>query len=156
MADVAPAVRRRRGLRVLGHPVHAALSAFPLAFLSVALPIDAIAWISGSAFWWQVSFWVVVAGLVSAVPTVAAGLVDYATLLDEEGAMRAGTTHLLLMLSVVTCFGLDLVLRGGSGVPHGLALASTFLLDAAGTALVTVGGWYGGELVFGHGVGRGR
>jgi uncharacterized membrane protein len=60
---------------------------------------------------------------------------------------------MLVMLTAVTCFGLDLLIRGGSSVPRGGVLVAALALDVGGAAIVGVGAWYGGELVFGHGVG---
>lgn len=117
---------------------------------------DLVAWASGGDFWWRVSFWIVVVGLLSAVPTAGAGLFDYVTIVEDERAAKTGMIHLYIMFSVIACFGIELVLRGGTGTPRGLALVSTLALDAAGSALVLAGGWYGGELVFGHGIGRQR
>jgi uncharacterized membrane protein len=62
---------------VLGHPVHPALAAFPLAFLSGSVLADGMALLRVDPFWWAVSFWAVVAGVVAAVPTATAGLFDY-------------------------------------------------------------------------------
>ncbi len=146
---------RPPGLRVAGHPVHPALLDFPMVFLSVAVLVDVIALVSGNRLWWMVSFGTVVAGLVAAVPTAAAGLIDYGTIPEGQPALRAGTTHMVLMLTAVACFGIDLLLRGTS-VPHGGLLLSTVGLDALGAGLLVVGGWFGGELVFSHGQGVGR
>lgn len=172
MAELEP--RERRGLRLLGHPAHAALSAFPIALLSASFAVDGAALLTGDASWWRVSFWAVAAGLVAAVPTACAGLVDLAALAgdgDEErssaagqattepamhgarAAMKTGVTHMLLMLAAVGFFTADLALRGGPAAPSGSRLAAVLVVDGLGAALLVIGGWYGGELVFRHGVG---
>jgi uncharacterized membrane protein len=150
---VAEAKRGGRGLRVLGHPLHPALAAFPIAFLSGSVLADAIALLRSDPFWWAVSFWVAAAGVLVAVPTAGAGLVDYTTIRAGDRALRTGTVHLTVMLVAVGCFGIDLLLRGGPAVPRGALVPATVALDAVGAAVLTVGGWYGGELVFRHGVG---
>lgn len=43
--------------------------------------------------------------------------------------------------------------RGGPEGPEGGAVLAVMLLDGAGALLLSVGGWYGGHLVFHHGVG---
>jgi uncharacterized membrane protein len=132
--------------------VHPALSDFPMVFLSVAVLVDVVALVSGNRFWWMVSFGTVVAGLVAAVPTAAAGLIDYGTSPEGQPALRTGTIHMVLMLTAVACFGIELLLRGTS-VPQGALLLSTVGLDALGAGILVMGGWFGGELVFGHGLG---
>jgi uncharacterized membrane protein len=149
----SPAAKGGRGLRILGHPVHAALSAFPLAFLSGSVVADGIALFRNPSFWWAASFWLVAAGLLAAAPTVGAGLADYLSAVRGERTERTATIHMLVMLTALACFGIDLLFRGGTSPPSGATLISTVALDAAGAAIVTVGGWYGGELVFGHAVG---
>jgi len=44
-------------------------------------------------------------------------------------------------------------LRGGLSPPTDTTLVNTTVLDVAGAAIVGVGGWYGGELVFSYAVG---
>lgn len=141
----------RRGLRLLGHPVHPMLSDLPIASLLASVPLDVIA-LARERPWWAISFWTIVVGVVVAVPTACAGLIDYARI-PEGRATKAATVHMLLMLSAVTCFGIDLLVRGGAAPPHGRDLVASVALDVIGTAVLAVGGWYGGELVFTHGVG---
>lgn len=154
------------GLRVLGHPLHAALSAFPLALLATSVALDGVALYSSETFWWRASFWAVAGGLVAAVPTAGAGLVDLAALTGGTGAeapgarqrtvMKTGIIHMLLMLAGVGFFAADLAMRGGNAPPEGARLPVTLAIDALGAALLLTGGWYGGELVFRHGVGVDR
>jgi uncharacterized membrane protein len=44
--------------------------------------------------------------------------------------------------------------RGGPAPPAGRAAVGVLLLEGVGLLLLSVGGWYGGHLVFHHGVGR--
>ncbi len=143
-----------RGLRVLGHPVHPALAAFPIAFLSGSVLADAVALWQSDPFWWAVSFWVVVAGVVAAVPTASAGLADYVAIPEGDGALKTALVHLTAMLIAIGIFGIDLLLRGGPAAPRGGLATTTVVLDGVGAVVLTVGGWYGGHLVFHHGVGR--
>jgi uncharacterized membrane protein len=127
-----------------------------MALLSLSVLADGVGWLHGSTFFWQVSFWVVVAGLAAALPTASAGLIDYAAIPEGHAAAHTGTTHMLLMLTAVACFIIDLLVRGGSAAPQGAARIAVVALDLGGATLLLLGGWYGGELVFGHGIGRGE
>ncbi len=152
VADAQPG--RPDGLRVLGHPAHAALAAFPLALFSVSVLADGVGLLSSDDFWWRASFWAVVLGLCGALPTAGAGLVDYVAIKEGHPATKTGMTHMLLMLTAVTFFGIGLLVRGGAAPPHGMARLGTVAMDVAGALVLTIGGWYGGELVFAHGIGR--
>lgn len=141
-----------RSLRVLRHPLHPMLSDFPMAFLLASVPLDVIAIVRGTAVWWSVSFWTVVVGAIAAVPTACVGLIDYARIPGGPAA-KAATIHMLVNLTAVLCFGIDLLVRGGASPPQGRVLVAAVALDVIGTSFLIVGGWYGGELAYVHGVG---
>jgi uncharacterized membrane protein len=60
-----------RGLRVGGHPLHAALSDFPLVLFLLWVALDAVALGGGGALFWTLGHWALIAGVV------AAGLAAY-------------------------------------------------------------------------------
>ena len=142
-----------RGLRVLGHPVHPALSDFPLVLLLLWVALDAAALVAGSALLWMLGRWALIAGVVAAVLAASAGFVDYLAVgTTVPRAVRTATTHLAVMLTVTCVAAIDLVYRGAAA-PTGIGL----VLHVAALALVAcglgIGGWLGGHLVFHHGVG---
>lgn len=145
-----------KGLRVFGHPAHAVLSDFPLAFLSVSLFWDVVAVWRGEAVWWAISFWNIALGLAFAALAALAGFFDYAAIKQNDPAQKTATTHLLLMSSALMPFVASLLVRGHPAAVGGSRLILVLLLDAAGALLLAVGGWYGGHLVFHHGVGGDR
>jgi uncharacterized membrane protein len=55
------------------------------------------------------------------------------------------------MLAATVCFGLA-ALFGHKGYTHGDVTAGAFVLTVAGFALLTLGGWLGGAVVFVHGM----
>jgi uncharacterized membrane protein len=139
---------------VFGHPAHAALSAFPLALLSVSIVGDGLALLEGGTFWWSASFWAVATGFCAALPTACAGLIDFAAIESGQPAAKTAMTHMLLMLTAVCFFGMDLLVRGGTAPPQVPEQVGTVVVDAVATVILLIGGWYGGELVFRHGIGR--
>jgi uncharacterized membrane protein len=142
-----------KGLRVFGHPLHAILSDFPLALLGTSLLWDAVGLWRGEAVWWAISFWSIAAGLAAAALAACAGAVDYAAIRQDSPALGAATRHMLLMLTAVTPYLASLLVRGGAAPPAGGSLLAVLGLEAVGVLLLSVGGWYGGHLVFHYGVG---
>ena len=142
-----------KGLRVLGHPLHAVLSDFPLALLGTSLLWDAVGLWRGEAVWWAISFWTIAAGLAAALLAALAGAVDYAAIRQDSPALGTATRHMLLMLTAVTPYLASLLVRGGARAPAGRSLFAVLGLEVLGVALLAIGGWYGGHLVFHHGVG---
>jgi uncharacterized membrane protein len=139
-------------IRLFGHPLHASMVHFPLGLLGSAPLWDGLGLAGVPGPWWAVGFWVVSAGLALALVASVAGLADF--LRAVEGRARSvGVWHLFANLGAVAAFALGWVLRDGSYPPEGRRVA-VLALDLTGFALLAVGGWLGGELVFRHGVGR--
>ena len=60
----------------------------------------------------------------------------------------------MLMISAVSVYAISLVIRGGADAPIGWKLWSAIGLEAMGLGLLTLGGWFGGELTVKYGLGR--
>ncbi len=135
------------------HPLHPALVHFPVACWSLAVAADAVGlWLGEAA--WRWSGGLLVAGCALALPAMLAGLLELRQV-PEGVALRDAYAHMGAMLLAFVLFAARLLLR----LEHGQLLppdTPALLLDAAGFAALVTGGWFGGRLVYGHGVGRGR
>lgn len=154
--------RRGGGLRILGHPAHAVLVHLPTGLLPASTLWDALA-VAGlggdEGVFWRVSFWTLVAGLVAVIPAAATGFADFAGLVQGRASERTGDLavyHLAAMLAAASAYGGSLLARGGPSPPEGTRLVWTLVLAGTGLLLLAVGGWIGGELVYGRGVGAHR
>jgi uncharacterized membrane protein len=136
------------------HPLHAAFVHFPLALLGTSLAFDGTAMFRGTSVFWAVSFWNIALGLALSLITAATGLFDSARAPLSSAASATVTRHMIAVSSGLSCYGLALFARGGASVPTGKALVATLALEVLGFALLALGGWLGGELVYRHGVGR--
>lgn len=134
-------------LRLFGHPLHPILTDLPIGLWSVAFIWDLLALWRGD-FWWEVSFWTLLISLIVAVPTALAGLIDSRALPPGTPASSTASTHLLLMASAITCFLISLLLRGGVDPLDGLRAVGAFAVLILGLAVMTVGAWFGGQLVY--------
>ena len=143
----------RRGLRIGGHPLHAALSDFPVVLLLLWVALDAAALVLGIPLLWTLGRWALIGGVVAAVLAASAGFIDYLALGETAPrAVRTASVHLGVMLSVTCIAVIDLVYRGATP-PTGAGLVlhiCALVLVAAGLG---AGGWLGRHLVFHHGVG---
>ncbi|HEX8754827.1 MAG TPA: DUF2231 domain-containing protein, partial [Steroidobacteraceae bacterium] len=86
------------------------------------------------------------------VAAMLAGVVELARV-PEGAAMRDAYLHMGAMLTALTLFAIRFFLR----LDHLKPLAPdalSLVLDAGGFLALAVGGWLGGKLVYGHGVGR--
>jgi uncharacterized membrane protein len=143
-----------KGLRVFGHPLHAILSDIPVALLGTSLFWDLLGLFRHESVWWTISFWNIALGLAAACAAAVAGLIDYAAIPENDPALSTGVWHMACMGSSLVVYGASLVVRRGPAAPDGRLLIWVLALEVAGLILLSLGGWFGGHLVFHHGVGR--
>jgi uncharacterized membrane protein len=141
----------RHGLTLAGHPVHSMVIHYPIALLGVSVLWDAVGIVRTEAVWPDLAFWSLAAGLVFAVPATMTGIVDYSRLALVSAADRIGLYHLTLMLVAAGFFGFSLLIRMWAF--KGLSFTVAAACDLFGLILMSVGGWFGGEMVFRHGIG---
>ncbi|MBY0396260.1 MAG: DUF2231 domain-containing protein [Thermoleophilia bacterium] len=138
--------------KVLGHSLHQMLIVFPLGLLVTSIAFDAIYSFGGqNPRWAEVSYWMIVSGLIGGVIAAAPGWVDWFAIPSGTRAKRIGLIHGLgNALGVIGLFGLSWFLRkddpGHPTTPALLASLGGFLVGG-------VTAWLGGELVDRLGVG---
>jgi len=128
----------------LRHRVHPALVAVPIGACTTAALFDALDALSLGekyAAAADASIWL---GVVSAAPTVAAGLADWVDTYEHQ--RRVGVAHALVNSASLALYGASLALRGGGKRGAGQ------LLGALALGTVSLGGALGGELVYTLGV----
>jgi len=135
-----------------GHPIHPPLTDVVIGAYTFALItaiFDVAGWSEHSAAhaWWLA----LVVGLVVTVPTALTGLLDWLKITWGSELWKTATAHLAAMVSASVFFGLAALL-GHDDWQAGDITAAPFVLTLVGWLLLTVGGWLGGAIVFGHGM----
>jgi uncharacterized membrane protein len=118
---------------------------YPFALLSAATVFDIAARITSERSWSDTARHVKMAGLGTALVAAVPGIVDYfGTVPAHTTASRTATTHALCNVTALACFALSTSERQDDGrlTPRGLALS------VVGTAVLFMGGWLGGQLVY--------
>jgi uncharacterized membrane protein len=137
-------------MRLWGHPIHPMLVHFPVAFWTVA----AAAYIAEAAGMGETAAAIAkfsnVTGLIAAVFTMAAGLLELRAIDSQSEAMRVATWHMMAMAAAWVCFLLALVLPiSAQAAPrHSTAELAGVASAGVGFLLMIVGGWLGGRLVY--------
>jgi nitrite reductase/ring-hydroxylating ferredoxin subunit/uncharacterized membrane protein len=123
----------------LGHPAHPMLVELPIGFWTSAMILDFTSLHQRKAARRLVGL-----GVLSAVPAMVTGLSDW---LDTDGAeARVGLVHASVNTAAVTAYAISWwARRRGGFAGQGWSLA--------GAATASVGGWLGGHLAYGLGVG---
>jgi nitrite reductase/ring-hydroxylating ferredoxin subunit/uncharacterized membrane protein len=133
------------GTRVLGHPLHPALTDIPIGAWTVAVVADIAAHYT-DRIPTEAGDVAVAVGLVTSLLAAVTGYTDFNETVDHE--RRVAATHGLIMTIVVALVAVSLGLRWWAG-PSAHALAVALLI--AGYALLTAGSYLGGHLVFAMG-----
>lgn len=147
----------RSNVQVANHPLHPIIVTVAIGAIVSAFIFDIAAVATGAPRWFEMSFWTLLIGVIAGALAALTGLYDYLTLRMSDGARKAATTHLLLNVAFMILFVVSLISKGqfaGAGayvVPYG-KIFTTFLIDLVGVSLLLVSGWFGGEVVYKHGV----
>lgn len=133
------------------HPLHPVLVHFPVTCWSLAVFADfASIWLEEAA--WRWSGGLLTIGCTMALPAMLAGMIELSRV-PEGVAMRHAWAHMGAMLCAFTFFSLRLLLRLDQLQPLGPNTLS-LVLDTGGFLSLVIGGWLGGKLVYGYGVGQ--
>ena len=131
-------------VKVLGHPLHQMLIVFPLGLLATAVVFDVIHLVTDNPTMATVSYWMIVAGILSGLLAAPPGTVDWLAIPGGTRAKRVGLVHGLGNVLVLLLFiGSWLLRRDLPEQPETAALVLSFA--GAGISLITA--WLGGELV---------
>jgi uncharacterized membrane protein len=135
-----------------GHPLHppltdATIGTYTLATIGALSDVLGITNNVGAQAWW----FALLAGLILTVPTALTGLADWLVITRGTPLYRTATTHLIAMVSATVFFALAAAL-GHDAFMSGSLGAADLILTLAGFGLLTLGGWFGGAIVFTYGM----
>ena len=135
-----------------GHPLHpplthATIGTYTFATVAALADVTGISTNAATHGWWLA----LVFGLIITGPTALTGLLEWLTISWGTPLKRTATTHMIVMLSA-TVFFLAAAIFGHDCFKSGDVTAGPFILTLIGFALLTVGGFLGGSLVFVHGM----
>ena len=135
---------------MLGHPLHPAIVHFPIGLLLSATIAD-VAWVAGLSSDPRLAAVLMAGGLVMALVAMGAGLVDFARL--DQAVVPHAVRHMAAVGTAWLGYGIALYLRR-EVLTGGTALGTASLaLSMASAAVLALGGWLGGRLVYTFGAG---
>jgi uncharacterized membrane protein len=135
-----------------GHPLHppltdATIGAYTFAVVAALLDVLEVSETAAASAWALA----MVVALVITVATALTGFADWLTIERHTPLWRTATAHLFAMVSATVVFLLAVAI-GYSDAMDGVLTAGPFLLTLGAFALLTLGGWLGGSIVFVHGM----
>ena len=135
-----------------GHPAHPPLTDATIGMfvLAAGLAVLGRAGVSeaklGPAMWLAL-----LGGLAVAAPTAVTGFADWLQIDWGSTMWRTATVHLTAMVTAVALFAVAAWLQW-PGYQHGTVTGGGLALAVAGVVTLTAGGWFGGAIVFVHGM----
>jgi len=135
-----------------GHPIHppltdATIGTYTVATIFAVLGALGVSEANMATAWWLA----LVVGLVLTVPTALTGLLDWLTIPRGGDRWRTATFHLAAMVSATVVFLLAAIV-GHGGYADREVTGAGLILTLAAFAVLTLGGWLGGTIVFVHGM----
>jgi uncharacterized membrane protein len=135
-----------------GHPVHppltdATIGAFTFATAAAVLSKLGL-WEEQAASAWAIAL---IVALVFSAATALTGFADWIRITRGTPLFRTATAHMVANLFALAVFLLAIGAGYGEGI-DGVVTDGALILTLAGFALLTVGGWLGGTVVFHYGM----
>lgn len=137
-----------------GHPLHPMLVSVPIGLFLWAFVSDLVyLGTDHNHEWYTMAFWTGIAALVSAAVAALPGIVDFTTVGAKSDARAMGIAHGLLNVTTLALFFVAMLLMLDDGATSGGRLGAVVAMHAAGSGLLLLSGWLGGEMVFRHHLG---
>jgi len=131
------------------HPVHPMLIVFPLGLLLTSVLFELIYAVNRDQCWHRAAGWMIGFGVLGGIVAAIPGFIDYFLALPAHSEPRdPAADHWHLMVAAMAAFVINLGIRWRADTSKGGAFAAVFILALLGAALLVIGGYFGGHLVF--------
>src|SRR5438105_3245540 len=135
-----------------GHPVHppftdATIGAYTVAAILGILAVAGVSTGRTTTGWWLA----VLVALCLTVPTALTGFLDWLQITWWTPLWKVATSHMLAMVTAAGLF-LAALLVGHADYTAGALGGAPLAMTLAGFAVLTLGGWLGGTIVFVYGM----
>jgi uncharacterized membrane protein len=135
-----------------GHPLHPPLTDATIGIYTFATAAGLLSALGVSERNMATAWWLaLVVGLVVTGPTALTGLIDWLGITWGSPLWRTASIHLLAMVTA-TVFFLLAAIFGHGGYVDGEVTGGSLTLALIGYGMLTLGGWFGGTVVFVHGM----
>ncbi len=130
-------------------PVHPMLNDYPAALLPFSFLMDLLHLVTRRKSFADAAWYSLLGGYLTGLAAAATGAMDYFTIPRGRPVRRIADTHAMLNMAGLGLYSLNLMMRCGRDRRSGLF---TTLLSGVGVAGLFVSTWFGGHMVYGHGM----
>jgi uncharacterized membrane protein len=150
----APEVTMYSKAKILGHPIHPMLVAFPVAFYTTTLVSFIVYAASADPFWFRVARVANWSGVVTALVAAVPGFIDWAIGIPRQSAAKGtGVLHMALNVIALLVFFANGIVYSGSWDVRPPGAETGVMLSAIGVLFTLPAGFLGWNLVQDHHVG---
>ncbi len=135
------------------HPLHPAFVVLPIGAWFSSLVGDIAYQTTANSFWYEFAYYTMWIGVISALVAAVFGFIDYFGVQMSEAGRRVATTHMLLNLSVVVAYLINLWLRADQAALVGGRWTLAFVLQILSFGTLGISGWLGGKMSYEHKIG---
>lgn len=132
----------------MGHPLHPQLIVMPAALLPFSLVLDALHAATRDQSYADAAYYTMMGGFVGGVAAGVAGAADYGTIPSDSKAKPIGRLHGAMNVGLLALTGLNLLMRRNRRSAGSLPMTLSMIM----TVGLTASAWYGGHLVYHHGM----
>ncbi len=135
-----------------GHPIHPPLTDVTIGIYTLAAAMAVLSRLGVSEENTATVWWIaLVSGLVTTVPTALTGFADWLEISRDMPLWRTATAHMSAML-IATIFFAVTAGAGHADYTDGVVGGGSLVLTLVGYAVLVLGGWLGGSIVYVHGM----
>lgn len=131
-----------------GHPLHPQIISAPAGLLPASLVLDTMHLATGNQSYADAAYYTMMGGVIGGAAAGIAGAMDYLTIPSGAPVKREANLHAALNISLLGLFGANLLMRRGKRSPGKLPV----LLSLVGNTGLLASAWYGGDMVYTHGM----
>jgi uncharacterized membrane protein len=140
-------------VKVMGHPVHPMLVAFPVAFYTAALACYMSYNSNDDIFWYKAGYIANVAGIIMALVAAIPGFIDWLSIPADSSARKTGLIHLIANVTALVLFTISWFIQRDKWDEVNPKVGDSIALCTAGFVITVVAGFLGWTLVQKHHVG---
>lgn len=138
--------------RVANHPIHPMLIPFPVGLFISSFIFDIVYASTGDLRFYQVSYYMILAGVIGGLLAAIPGLIDYFSMRMSRDARNTATTHMILNLVIVALFVVNLFIRYDNNALAGSPRTWSLIVSIVSLLMLTYSGWLGWALIYKHGI----
>lgn len=136
-------------MTLAGHSAHAIINDWPIGLLTTGFVFDTLHLATNRPALARTGYHMMASAFVTGFLAAATGIAEYKATKRTGEVKRLANRHAALNVMLMAVMGINLL---GRRKNRSHVSARSYSLSVLGNALTFLSAWYGGEMVFGHGV----